>query len=110
MSVHARCFPYEKSIVITALYDTIEVLGLCLVRSDSVHGTLTISDAHHMGNFRITLSADGSKDYALIEIIPDKSDVNMVDAWSPIILDELSATMQRAHQIERNCKKEGGNL
>jgi hypothetical protein len=31
MSVHARCFPYEKSIVINALYDTIEVLGLCLV-------------------------------------------------------------------------------
>jgi hypothetical protein len=110
MSVHARCFPYEKSIVINALYDIIEALGLCLVSSDSLHGTLTVSDAQHMGILRITLSANGSKGHTQVEIIPDNSDVNMVDAWSPIILDELSATIQRAHQIERNCKKEGGNL
>jgi hypothetical protein len=110
MKLQGQCFPYEKSIVINALYDAIEALGLCLVCSDSLRGTLTVSDAQHMGNMRITLSVDGNKDHTQVDIIPDNSNVSMVDAWSPIILDELSATIQRARHTEQNCKKEGENL
>ena len=43
MKLQGQCFPYEKSIVINALYDAIEALGLCLVCSDSLRGTLTVS-------------------------------------------------------------------
>lgn len=109
MKLQGQCFPYEKSIVINALYDTIEALGLCLVRSDSLHGTLTVSDAQHMEILRIALSADQSKGYTQVDIVSDNSDVSMVDTWSPIILDELSATIQRVQPIKRNCKKEGEN-
>ena len=37
MEIQRRYFPYDKSIVINALYDTIEVLGLRL-DSSTAHG------------------------------------------------------------------------
>lgn len=99
MVTQGRCFPYEKSIVINALYDTIEALGLNLDSSNSVRGTLIVSDARHTGRLRIALEAAG--DQTQITIFPEGSDMSVFDIWNAVILDELSGTIQKAHHIER---------
>ena len=55
MTSRRRCFSYEKNIVINALYDTIEALGLSLDSSNSMRGTLIVSDTKHTGKMRIAL-------------------------------------------------------
>ena len=54
MEIQGRCFP-RKSIVINALYDTIEALGLRLDSSDSEMGTLIVSDVGRTGSMHIAL-------------------------------------------------------
>ena len=105
MEAQNRCFPYEKSIVINALYDTIEALGLCLNSSNSVRGTLVVSDAQHTGSVRIALNAEGCTGHTQVDVFPENSDMSMANTWSPIILDELLGTIQRAH-----CSKKRNDL
>jgi hypothetical protein len=100
MEIQSRYFPYDKSIVINALYDTIEALGLRLDSSNSARGTLVVSDAQHTGNMRITLNAEGNTDRTRVDVFPENSDGGITEIWRPIILDELSGTIQRALQRE----------
>jgi hypothetical protein len=100
MEIQRRYFPYDKSIVINALYDTIEVLGLRLDSSNSTRGTLVVSDAQHTGSMRIALNAEGNTDRTRVDVFPEDSDGGITEIWRPIILDELSGTIQRALQRE----------
>ena len=61
METQSRCFPYEKSIVINALYDTIESLGLRLDSSDSTRGMLIVSDERQTERMQIHLAATGKR-------------------------------------------------
>lgn len=111
METQSRSFPYEKSIVISALYDTIEALGLCLDSSNSARGTLIVSDAEHTGSMRIALNAEGGAGHTQVDILHGDSSLRVFDTWGPIILDELSGTIQRARHCERRYhSKEGNNL
>lgn len=101
METQCRCFPYEKSIVINALYDTIEALGLCLDSSNSIRGTLVISDAQRKGSMRVALDAAGHTDRTKVCIYSHGAGKDIVNTWGDIILDELSGTIQRAHHNER---------
>ncbi|MGI6334138.1 MAG: hypothetical protein ACOX1A_05965 [Saccharofermentanales bacterium] len=101
-NIRSRYFPYDKSIVINALYDTIEALGLHLDSSNSVRGTLVVSEARHTGSMRIALNTEGSADYIRVDIFPEDPDQDLTEKWSPIILDELSGTIQRAFQRGEN--------
>lgn len=96
MEPQSRCFPYEKSIVINALYDTIEALGLCLDSANSSRGTLIVSDAAHTGNIRIALSVTNNKSQTQVDIYPQGSDLTVFNAWNAVIMDELLGTIQRA--------------
>ena len=100
METQSRYFPYDKSIVINALYDTIEALGLRLDSSNSARGTLVVSDARHTGSMRIALNAEGNTDRTRVDVFPEDSDGGITEIWRPIILDELSGTIQRALQRE----------
>ena len=95
-NTRSRYFPYDKSIVINALYDTIEALGLRLDSSNSARGTLVVSDAQRTGNMRIALNIEGRTDQIRVDIFPEDSDRDITEIWSHIILDELSGTIQRA--------------
>ena len=101
METQSRCFTYDKSIVINALYDTIEALGLRLDSSNSARGTLVVSDARHTGSMRIALNAEGNTDRTRVDVFPEDSSVSITEIWGPIILDELSGTIQRALQREK---------
>ena len=100
METQSRCFPYEKSIVINALYDTIEALGLCLDSSNSVRGTLIVSDAQHTGSMRVALDAAGHTDRTQVHIFSHDAGKNIISEWGGVILDELLGTIQRAGQRE----------
>lgn len=101
MSSQSRCFPYEKSIVINALYDTIEELGLSLDSANSMRGTLIVSDAERMGKMRIALICGANANQTHVEFFPEDSKANIVDMWSLVILDELTGRMKRVYQHKR---------
>lgn len=106
MKVQGRCFPYEKSIVINALYDTIEALGLCLDSSDSIRGTLIVSDEEKTWRVCITLSIAEGAGSTQVNVSPKDSDCNTCDVWGAVIFDELSATVQKACYVKgKHMKK-----
>lgn len=99
MTIQRRCFAYEKNIVINALYDTIEALGLSLDSSNSMRGTLIVSDTKHTGRMRIALSFDAGKDQTQVEIYPVDSGIDITEIWGTVILDELSGKMEHLNQL-----------
>ncbi len=101
METQSRCFPYEKSIVINALYDTIESLGLRLDSSDSTRGMLIVSDERQTERMRIDLNAIITETQTQVTIYPESTDGSPSVSWSAVIFDELSATIQKARHIER---------
>ena len=98
MEMRSRCFPYEKSIVINALYDTIESLGLRLDSSDSTRGMLIVSDERQTERMRIDLDAAVTETQTRVSILPESADGSPSVSWSAVILDELSATIERARR------------
>ncbi|MGI6350045.1 MAG: hypothetical protein GX245_06145 [Eubacteriaceae bacterium] len=98
MKTQSRSFPYDKSIVINALYDTIEALGLRLDSSNSAYGRLVVSDVQHRGSMRILLNNEENADRTRVDIFSENFNGEIPEMWSPVILDELSGTIQRALQ------------
>lgn len=101
MSSQSRCFPYEKSIVINALYDTIDALGLSLDSANSMRGTLIVSDAEHIGKMRIALGFGVNANQTQVEFFPEDSNTSFVEIWSSVVLDELAGRMKRIYQHKR---------
>ena len=98
METQSRCFPYEKSIVINALYDTIEALGLRLDSSDSKRGMLVISGERQMGRMQIDLDIAATETQTQVSIYPESTDESSSVSWGAVIFDELSATIERARR------------
>ena len=101
MSSQSRCYPYEKNIVINALYDTLDALGLSLQSANSMRGTLIVSDAGHIGRMRIALGFGVNSNQTQVDFFPEDSNTNFVETWSPVIMDELAGRMRRIDQIRR---------
>ena len=99
MTTQRRCFAYEKNIVINALYDTIEALGLSLDSSNSSRGTLIVSNSEHTGIMRIALNFDAGKGQTQVEIFPEDTGIDITEAWSIVVLDELSGRMEHLNQF-----------
>lgn len=97
----SRCFPYEKSIVINALYDTIDALGLSLDSSNSVRGTLIVSDKEHTGKMRIALDTVSGTSQTQVRIYPEDSGRSFAETWVPVVMDELTGRMKRVYHFER---------
>lgn len=104
-NTQSRCFPYEKSIVINALYDTIEALGLRLVSANSSRGTLIVSDAPHNKAIRIALEAAAAGTQTQVTIYPQGAG-STPGAWGTVVFDELGATIERARYRGRNAKED----
>ncbi len=98
MASHSKCFPFEKNIVINALYDTLDALKLSLDRANSARGTLIVSNPEHTGKMRIALSIDAKQ--TLVEVFPENGDRNFTELWSPVVLNELAGRMKRVYRFE----------
>lgn len=99
MASQSRCFPYEKNIVINALYDTIDTLGLCLESSNSARGTLIVTDTNHTEKMRVALNFDVIKGQTHVDIFSESIGTNISETWSTVILDELSGRIKCLHQL-----------
>lgn len=95
MSSNGRCLHYEKSIVLNALYDAIEVLGLSLESANSMRGTLIVSNAEHTGKTRIALVCVANMDQTQVEFYPEGEDVSFTEKWSHVILDEIESRIRQ---------------
>ena len=104
METQGCCFPYEKSVILNALYDTIEALGLSLDSANSIRGTLIVSDAKHIGKIRIALICGANANQTQVKFFPQDSNSNFVDMWGPVILDGLAGIMKRVYQHKRGEK------
>jgi hypothetical protein len=93
-------FPYEKNIVINALYDTIEALGLSIDNSNSARGTVVVSDAESTGKMRIALDFCAKSNQTQVKFFSWDSNESFVERWSPVVLDELSGRMKWLHQLK----------
>lgn len=102
MTSQSWCFPYEKSIVLNALYDTIEKLGLSLDSANSALGILIVSNAEHTGRMQIALGFGTGEGRTKVEFYPEDGDASFAETWSPIIIDELTGNMTRVYPIERS--------
>lgn len=98
VSSQSRCFPYEKSIVINALYDVIESLGLSLDSANSMRGTLIVSDTEYKVKMRIAINFGADTNQTQVMVF---SELGFTRSWSPIILDELEGRMKRVYQLKR---------
>jgi hypothetical protein len=96
MKASGRVFPYDRSIVINALYDTIDELGLLLVESDGTYGSLIICGEGNIGRVRIELDAAEVGAQTRVTVIPDNGKGGDWDSFCSMIFDELSATIRRA--------------
>lgn len=105
MGSQSLCFPYEKNIVINALYDTIEALGLSIDSSNSARGTLVVSDTEHTGKMRIALGFGVKPNQTQVEFFSGDSNGSFVERWSPVVLDELSGRMKHLHQLVQGNSK-----
>lgn len=102
MESTSLCFPYEKNIVINALYDTIEALGLSIDSSNSARGTVVVSDAENTGKMRIALGFGAKPNQTQVEFFSGDSNGSFVERWSPIVLDELSGRMKWLHHLKED--------
>lgn len=99
MVQQSRCFPYEKSIVINAVYDTIEALGLKLESSNSLRGTLIVSDGSHTGKMRVALGFGANANQTQVEVYSEDGGASFAEKWSPIILDEIEGRFRRVYPM-----------
>ncbi len=97
MAQQSQCFPYEKSIVINALYDTIEALGLKLESSNSSRGTLIVSNAN-TGKMRIALGFGANANQTQVDIYPEDGGMSFAEEWGPVVLDEIAGRIRRCIQ------------
>mgnify|MGYP007033742873 CR=1 FL=1 len=95
MALYSKSFPYEKSIVINALYDTIDALGLCLMSTNSTAGMLIVTDANQTGKLRLALGLGASTDQTRVEVFAEDTDSEFADTWRSVILDELTGMIKR---------------
>jgi len=96
VAVTSKTFMLDRSIVINALYDTFEALGLYLISSNNSRGTLVVSDISRSGELRIALNASSDPEQTHVEIYASDSGAELADEWGEVVLEELSAIIQKA--------------
>lgn len=102
MSPKSRCFPYEKNIVINALYDVIDALGLSLDSANSMRGTLIVSNTEHNGKMRIALACGLNANQTQVDFYPEDGGVSFTEKWRPVILDEIEGRIRRIYQKRKD--------
>lgn len=94
MSVSARRFPYEKTVILNVLYDALDAIGFSIDKSNSMRGTLLVSSAT-TANMRIALSPSLTEEKTLVEIFPMSDDFENSELIVALF-DEMDAIIKKA--------------
>jgi len=96
MSEYTREYPYEKTMVLNAIYDAVDTIGFLIDKANSMRGTLIISSASfsRIGG-RVAISSDDTIGHTRVEIFPKCEDTPLL-GWPCALLDETEALLKRA--------------
>jgi len=96
LSDNGRLFPYDKAIVLNALYDALDGLSFVIDKSNSVRGTLFVSSKTFPEmRGRIAVSPALSGKHTLIEVFTDDGDEKQSE-WTDALMDEMRSLIERA--------------
>ena len=91
-------FEYEKSIVLSGLYDTLDMLGFSIEQANSERGTIIAVPAGMPDRrIRIACSSILNKGKTSVQFFPDIRD-ETGECISRTLLDELNAILKRSHE------------
>lgn len=95
MSEYMREYPYEKAIVLNAIYDAVDTIEFLIDKANSMRGTLIISSVSfpQIGG-RVAISPDEPLGRTLVEIYPECEDEPLL-GWPCALLDETEALLRR---------------
>lgn len=93
-------YPYEKAIVLNALYDALDAMGVTIIQSNSARGTLLVHWKMEVDKeIRIVLSPNLTDDSTLVEIfLADNSPE--YEQGAQALLDEIGAVLTKAGMEE----------
>jgi hypothetical protein len=95
----SRVFPYDKSIMLSVLYDTLDALGFNIEQANSERGTIIIISAGTPNRrMRIACNSILTQRKTTIQIFPEIMD-ETGEHLSRVLLDELSATIKRNMEL-----------
>lgn len=95
MSVSAKRFPYEKSVVLNILYDALDAIDFNIDRSDSMRGIFLVSlRTAAKDKIRIEISPSLTEETTLVEIF---SENESLESGEPIavLFDEMDALIKK---------------
>ncbi|HOR86595.1 MAG TPA: hypothetical protein PLL98_08920 [Bacillota bacterium] len=100
MNDNRQTFPYEKAVILNALYDAMDALSFTIDSSNSSRGTLIMSSQTfpELGG-RIAVSPLLSSDGAMVEVFP-KGDGEAQTEWIAELFDEVRSLLERVRLKE----------
>ena len=95
MSEYMREYPYEKTMVLNAMYDAVDKIDFLIDKANSMRGTLIISSASfsRIGG-RVVISSDDTTGLTRVEIFPECEDTPLL-GWPLALLDETKALLKQ---------------
>jgi hypothetical protein len=100
LSNNGRLFPYEKAVVLNAIYDALDARSFVIDRANSVRGTLFVSSKTFPEmNGRIAITPTLSGEQTLVEILTDDGAENQSE-WINALMDEAQSLIRRAEKRE----------
>lgn len=105
----SRMFPYDKRIMLNVIYDTMDMLGFLIEKSNSERGTIiAISGTKPYTRIRIACSGILSEgEETIIQICPEPGD-DAGKRLAGVMLDEISATVKRTLGFKEDMKESKG--
>ena len=98
-----KVFPYDKSIMLNVLYDTLDSLGFQIEKANSERGTvIAVSDTKPSTRVRIACNGISTKAAeTTIRIYPEPED-DFGKRLGETMLEEINATVQRTLSFAEN--------
>lgn len=94
-------FPFEKSIVLNALYDTLDKLGYHVKHANRERGTINIeTEGPAKQIFRLGCDSMQGNKSTVVQIIPATPD-KLDEKTSAFLFDELGATLMQCMKHKR---------
>ena len=87
-----REYPYSKSILLNAVYDMLDQLGIPIAFADSQAGVLQFAHGTGAGEMELTAILRNGEEVTRIEITDTDGELPVV------LLDEISSTLHRSFE------------
>lgn len=100
MSEYTRDYPYNKTMVLNAVYDAVDTINFLIDKANSMRGTLIISSASfpRVGG-RLAISPDDTIGHTRVEIFPKGEEAPLL-GWPCALLYETEALLKQVGLAE----------